>query len=389
MGAALSLTVIFLAVLSIPLATASELGLSSAQTTGWIMALYGVAGVLSVVLVLRYRQPLLVTGNVFVLIFIASLGRQLTWPELVGAAMVAGVLVLALGVFGLTDRIASWLPSPIVFGLLGGAVLPLFVGLFGALGDALLVVGVTLGVYLVAGALAGPRLPAILPALVAGLAAAGFAGDLGRVPAEMVWPLPAITPPEFTLRGILTATPVMTVLIAFQANVPSVVFLRSEGYRPPERPITIISGIGTALGSVLGPMGVSLSLPATALCAGPDAGDRAIRHRAAYIAGGTGILIALLAGFAVELDDIIPRPLLLAVVGLAVVNVLAGALREVGRGPLVLGPVFAFAIALSELSLLGLGPFFWALVGGLAVSLLTEREGWKASRDAGARTAAQ
>lgn len=47
------------------------------------------------------------------------------------------------------------------------------------------------------------------------------------------------------------------------------------------------------------------------------------------------------------------------------------------RGPRLLGPVVAFAVAVSGIELLSLGRFFWALVFGLAVSLLLEREQWK------------
>ena len=52
----------------------------------------------------------------------------------------------------------------------------------------------------------------------------------------------------------------------------------------------------------------------------------------------------------------------------------------VTRGPLVLGPLFAFAIALSKISFLGLGPFFWSLVIGMLVSLLLERKPLEALR---------
>jgi benzoate membrane transport protein len=47
---------------------------------------------------------------------------------------------------------------------------------------------------------------------------------------------------------------------------------------------------------------------------------------------------------------------------------------------LILGPIFAFAVALSDMTLLGLGPFFWSLVLGVSVSLLLERESWKRLR---------
>lgn len=273
-GAALSVVAIFIAVLSIPLAVASELQLSAAETVGWIVALYGVSGALSVALVLRYRQPLLLTGNLFVLIFVASLGGQLTWPELVGAAMAASGLVLLLGALGLTDWLAAWLPAPIVYGLLAGAVLPFFVDLFTALGDARLVVGGALAAYLLGRIVAGPRLPAIVPAIVVGLLVAGLLGRLGAAPTAVVWPIPAVTAPVFSLPALLTATPVIVVLVTLQANVPSVVFLHAQGYRPPAQMITAVSGIGTLMASLLGPAGISLSLPATALCAGPNAGAR-------------------------------------------------------------------------------------------------------------------
>lgn len=380
MGAALSVVVIFVAVLSIPLRAAAERGLSPEQATGWILGVYGIAGGLTLAVVARYRQPLLLTGNIFILIFVASVGAVLSWPELVGASMVAGVLVLVLGAFGLTDRLAAWLPPPIVFGLLAGAVLPFVVDLFTALGRETVIVGTTLGVYLLARATVEPRVPAILPALVAGVLVAVVTGSLGPAPADITVPLPAITLPTFSLAGLLTATPVLVVLVTLQAHVPSIVFLRDQGYRPPEHAIAVVSGTGSTVGSLLGPLGVSLSLPATALSAGPVAGAPAVRHWSAAIAGAASVVIALLAGLAVELAEVLPAALLQGVVGLAVLGVLPAALRSITTGPLRVGPLFAFAIALSDLSLLGLGPFFWALVGGLAVSLLLERQRWSELR---------
>ena len=77
---------------------------------------------------------------------------------------------------------------------------------------------------------------------------------------------------------------------------------------------------------------------------------------------------------------LVPQALLLAMAGLALVGALVGALKEIAKGPLILGPIFAFAIALSDMTLLGLGPFFWSLVLGAAISLMLERDGWKRLR---------
>lgn len=220
----------------------------------------------------------------------------------------------------------------------------------------------------------GTRLPAILPALVAGLAIAALTGQLEGVPVRLSLPVPVVTAPDFSVQAIATATPVLILIITLQSNLPSMVFLQNQDYHPPERLIDNMSGVGTLLGSLLGPTAVSLSLPATALVAGPDAGEHKLRHRAAYLASGAVILVALLAGIAADIPKIVPLSLLLALAGLAAVGVLAHALQEITRGPLLLGPLFAFAIALSEISLFGFGPFFWALVIGTGISLLLERD---------------
>ncbi|MFP4074620.1 MAG: hypothetical protein ACLFVZ_11350, partial [Actinomycetota bacterium] len=69
-AAGLALGAIYAAVLSIPLEAASALELTPAETSSWIAAAYGLSSVLAIVLIIRYRQPLVVTGNIFVLIFV-------------------------------------------------------------------------------------------------------------------------------------------------------------------------------------------------------------------------------------------------------------------------------------------------------------------------------
>ena len=380
-GAVLSMTVIFIAVLAIPLKAAVDLGLSQAETATWLVAIYGLPGAVALVLALRFREPLLLTGNVFVLIFISRLAGQVTWAELVGASIVAGGVVLLLEPLGLTKKLIAWLPAPIVFALLAGAVLPFFVNMFTELGNAPLLIGGTLLIYLLARAFLEPKVPAILPALVGGLLIAAISGDLSAISLAGSFIAPVLTTPVFSLAAILTVTPVMVVLIEIQSNAPSIVFLKENEYEAPETTVTTVSGLGTMAGSLLGPTGVSLSLPATALIAGPESGEHEQRYLTAVTVAGAAMVIAALGGLAVQLATAIPAALLVTGVALAVVGILEHALQRATAGPLIWGPLFAFAIALSELSLLGLGPFFWAIAGGLAVSLILERDAWKSMHE--------
>jgi benzoate membrane transport protein len=376
LAAGLSLAAVYVAVVAIPLDAADELGLSSLETSAWILAVWGLPGVLTIVLTIRYRQPIPITGNIFILIFILSLGGGLSWPELVGATVVAGAIVLVLGVTGLTHRLARLLPAPIVYGLLAGALLdPLLSESITSLGTSTLLIGSTFLAYFLSEAVLGKRVPALLSALVVGVVVAVLSSQVGPLPA-LTLPEATSTLPQFTFEALVTATPVLVIFITLQANAPSVVYLRSQDFDPPERAISLVSGVGTILGSFFGPMGVSLSLPATALTAGPDAGEHDVRRWAAYVAAVASLMVALSAGFASDLLDFIPSALLDAIVGLAALAILARALAEVTKGPLILGPVVAFAVSVSELELLGLGRFFWAIVFGIGVSLLVERAKW-------------
>jgi benzoate membrane transport protein len=220
------------------------------------------------------------------------------------------------------------------------------------------------------------QLPAVLPAFIAGVVAAAATGSLGALTPSLSLPDVQLLTPEFSWQAILTVAPVVLALLTLQANVPSVLYMRSQGFEPPERAVNVVSGVGTVVGSLLGPVAMSLALPATLVVAGPGAGERSSRYRSVAMPIAAGLLIALFAGTAAELAVILPPALLLAIAGLALVPALLAALREISAGPLVLGPLFAFAIALSDLTFLGLGPFFWSLVLGTLTSFFLEREGW-------------
>lgn len=373
---ALSMGAVFVAFLGVLLTAADVMGLTDGQTNGWIMAGYGIPGILGLILTWRHRIPMLMTGNAFIIVFIARLGTEFSWPELIGASMLAGAAVMVMVALGFTEIMGRLLPAPIVFGLLAGAVLPFVVDMFSALGTEWLIVGGTVTVYLFAKVVLEPRVPAILPALVAGVLIAAFSGTVAPGTRGAVLLLPELTAPEFSLASVVTVAPVMLVLITVQANIPSVVFLRQQGYQPPQRFISVMSGIGTIGSSLLGAVGLSLSLPATAYTGGPDAGPVETRYWSVLVGASLLILMGLLAGFSTLISELLPGAVLVTVSGLALLGVLSDALKRITQGPLIWGPLFAFAIALSDLSLLGLGPFFWAIAGGIVVSRLVERPSW-------------
>jgi benzoate membrane transport protein len=114
--ASIPVVIVYFAVLGIVLTAAGPTGLdlTDGQASSWIAVLYGFPTLIALVLTIRHRQPLLLTGNIFAIIFFVSLGGRIGFSELAGASMLAVGVVLVAAVFGLTGRIAMWIPAPIV-----------------------------------------------------------------------------------------------------------------------------------------------------------------------------------------------------------------------------------------------------------------------------------
>ncbi|MBW3632999.1 MAG: benzoate/H(+) symporter BenE family transporter [Chloroflexi bacterium] len=372
--AAVPIAIFSAAAVALPLAAATTLGLAAEQTSVWILSLYGIPGLTSIVLTLVYRQPLFVAWHTGVVAFIASLGRDIPYPQLLGGMMVAGLAVAALGVLGLTTKVATLVPTPIIFGVVAGNVLPFVVGTFNSLGNDALLVGGALLAYLLGRRLLSPRIPAILPALLVGFALASAAGRVHALPYGWLWPQFSVVTPVFSPAAILTVVPVAVPLIALHSNLTAAAYLRSEEYDPPTRAIEVATGVATAFASFFGPSPVCMASLLTPLTAGPEARARAVRPWAAYAGAAAFLLIATGAAVVADLPVVLPLPLLLAVAGLALLGVLGQALVEITKGPLRLGPMVAFAVASSTLSLWGLGAAFWAIVFGTITSRLLEGE---------------
>ena len=159
-------------------------------------------------------------------------------------ALVAGFTIAI--VFGAVLSIVLTAAGPDGMGLsdsvIAGAVLPFVVDIFSSLSTAdgripvevPIMVGSTVLAYLVGQLLLGKRFPAILPSFLVGLLVAGLTGQIGGIPALFALPGLEFVAPAFSWSAIATVMPVLLALMTVQSNVPSVIYLRSQGYDPPE-----------------------------------------------------------------------------------------------------------------------------------------------------------
>lgn len=356
--------------------SAAESGnLTSGQTVAWLSAIYVLGGLMSLLMALRYRQPITGAYSIPGAAILVGALSTLSFNEAVGAFIMSGVIVLLLGLSGVVGRVMRWLPMPIVMAMIAGALIRFGTGAVDAIGNAPWVAGSAVVAFLLAARLLR-GVPPVLAALVVGLIAAFAFGMLQPADVPLAFTAPELTAPVFTLDGFLAISLPLSLLVIGAENAQATGVLMAEGYRPPINAMTIVSGVGGILAGFFGGHNANIAGPMTAICSSEEAGeDREKRFGAtvvnAVLFGGFG----LVAGAAVPFVLALPKPLIMVVGGLAMISVLLTAFQQAfsRRAGHQTGAFVALVVAMSNMSLFGISAPFWALVFGVLVSLVLER----------------
>jgi benzoate membrane transport protein len=294
--------------------------------------------------------------------------------EIIGAFVLTGLAITAIGLSGAFDRLMKQLPTALAAAMLAGVLLRFGLDAFAAMKSQFALVLAMFATFLL-GRRLWPRF-AVPVALAIGVSIAGALGLFG----DFEWPT-GLTRPEFVVPELSWAAaigvtlPLLVVTMASQ-NVPGVATLQAHGYNPPVSPIITTTGVATTLLAPFGGYAFNLAAITAAICMGPDAHhEPARRYTAAVSAGVFYVLIGLFGGAVAVLFAAFPRELVLAIAGLALLgtigNGLAAALKEESTRE---AAVITFVATASGVTLFSIGSAFWGLVAGL---LALAVRGWR------------
>lgn len=353
---------------------ATEAGLPAQLISSWIFGVYVFGGLISVVLGLYYKMPVTGAWSIPGAVLVVAALQQFPFAEMVGAFLVAGALVLVLGLTGLIRKVAAWLPFPIVMAMIAGALIRFATGVVDAAVAAPVIVGAAVVGYLLLSRYV-KAVPGAVGALVVGIAAVAVVGGFGALEGnDLGLTAPVLVAPVFDLGAVLAVGVPLAVLVIGAENAQAIGVLIAQRYRPPVNAMTIVSGIGGLLAPLFGGHNANIAGPMTAICSSEQAGEaREGRYAATVLNGLLFIGFGVLAGAAVALVTALPAALVAAVAGLAMIGVLLTAFRGAfGEGRFQVGALVALVIAISNVSLLGVSSPFWALVGGVVASAVLE-----------------
>ena len=340
-------------------------GATPAQAASGLLALCVLQGLLSIVLSLRWRQPVNIVWSTPGAALLLSAGLPHGgFGIAVTAFLLTGLLILAAGVYRPLARAVAAIPLSLASAMLAGVLMEFCLTPIQAVAR---LPALTLPIV-IAWAL-GWSFARRYAVPIAVLVATVIVVSTTRIPASamaLVWAHPQfVTPTLDLLRAAGIAIPMFIVTMASQ-NVPGLAVLRNNGYDVPVGKVFVTTGVGTAIVAFFGGHALNLSAITAALCAGPEAdANPARRYIASVAAGVCYIVLGLCAGFAAVLIAASPPLLIQAVAGLALLSSLAAAMgTALADESQRLAAIVTFVTTASGVSIGGIAGAFWGLVAG-------------------------
>lgn len=365
----------YAASVAIVLAAATALGATPAQAASWLLAVSLGKAAGSAFLSWQSRVPVVLAWSTPGAALIAATSG-ITLAEGVGAFLVAGLLIAATGLIRPLGALVARIPDGIAAGMLAGVLLPFCLKGAGAAEALPAVVLPMIAVFLVV-RLANPAM-AVLAAFATGILLALFSGaDITAL--RLAAPVLDWVTPQFRLSVILgLGLPLYLVTMASQ-NLPGFATLRAAGYEPPVAPALTVTGLISALTAPFGAHTVSMAAITAAICLGPDVHpDKDRRWIVGLAYAGVWVLLGLLSPTVLQLLAALPGPVVLALVAIALLSPLMGALAGAFATPdQRFAATLTLAVTASGVAAFGIGAAFWGLVAGIGMHFL---EGFKARR---------
>jgi benzoate membrane transport protein len=359
----------------IVLAGFAAAGASQAEAASGLFAITMGQGILSIAFALRTRMPVTIAWSTPGAVLLIAAGRpEAGYPAIVGAYLVAAVLIVAAGVWRPFGRLVAAIPIPLAGAMLGGILLELCLAPVHAMATEPLLTLPILLAWIIG--LRFARIYAVPIAVIVAVAVVAFTTALPASVFAAIAPHPMFIAPVFTVAtAIGVGVPLFIVTMASQ-NVPGLAVLSINGYKPDVAPIFVWTGVGSLATGLFGGQPLNLAAITAALCAGPEAhADPARRWIATVACGAAYVLIAFAAGFATAFVTAAPPLLIQAVAGLALLGSLASALASaLANEKFRIPAAVTFVTTASGASFLGISTAFWGLLaGGILMVALRHR----------------
>ncbi len=357
----------FASTILIIMQAADAVGAGDAQKISWAAMLCFAMGGLTLWLSWRHKMPMIIAWSTPGAALMAHGAQGISYAQALGCFAVAGLLMVATGLFKPLANAIAKIPVAIASAMLAGVLLTYVLKVpVAATALPLQVVPLVVAFFMMR--LWQPLYS--VPLVVAlGLLIAALSGGMNFGAETFAVSRLTFDVPEFAPVALISlAVPLYLVTMASQ-NLPGFAVLKASGFEPPVSSSLITTGLASALMSPFAGPQVNMAAITASLATGPDAHpDAAQRWKVAFpyvvIYAGVG----LAAGICVKVLGGLSSDLVHAIAGLALFGPLMGAMIAMMKEPAdIEAALVTFLVTAADFKLFGIGSAFWGLVAGLVI----------------------
>ncbi|MDO7228403.1 benzoate/H(+) symporter BenE [Acinetobacter nosocomialis] len=347
---------------------------STDMMVSWIWGISIGAAVSGIYLSIKYKTPVITAWSAPGTALLVTLFPNISLNEAVAAYITSAIVIFLIGITGYFDKLLKWIPQDVAAGMMAGILFQFGINLFTASDSMPFIVFSMLIVFLIAKRLM-PRYTMIW-VLAAGVLLSLILGKMNPVDVSFSLAIPQWISPEWTWNSTLNlAVPLILVSLTGQF-LPGMAIMKLSGYDTPAKPIITATSIASLAVACVGGITIVLASITAALCMGKDAHELKEKRYIAGIANGIFyVLGGLFAGSIVMLFSLLPKELVAALAGLALLGAIATnisvAMKNDNQRDAAL---ITFLATASGMHFLGLSSVFWGIcIGVIAHFILTPR----------------
>jgi benzoate membrane transport protein len=339
--------------------------LNDMQISSWIWAVSLGSGISGTLLSLKYKVPVITAwstpGAALLLISLPNI----QYSDAIGAFIFASLSIILLAATGMFDSLMKKIPKQIAAAMLAGILFKFAIGIFTAMPiEPKLVIPMFLAFIIFRKLSPRYTIPIVL---LLGLCIAYVLNLLHFEHFTLNLATPYFTMPTFSVNSILNLGIPLALVTMTGQFVPGIAVMRAAGYNTPVNSMIAYTSLSSLLLAPFGSHGVNLAAITAAICTGKEAHEQPQkRYIAGFVCGLAYIIIGSFGGALVLLFTALPKTMIAAIAGLALLgalmNNLSSAMHDDSERE---GALITFIITASGISLLGLGAPFWGLLAGI------------------------
>ena len=352
---------------------AQQAQVSPAMMISWIWGISIGAAVAGIYLSIKFKVPVVTAWSAPGTALLVTLFPDISLNEAVAAYITSAVVIFVIGITGYFDKLLKLIPQAIAAGMMAGILFQFGIALFVASDTMPMIVFGMLIVFLLAKRFS-PRYTMVW-VLISGIVLSLIMGKMNPVEMNFSLAIPQFIRPVWTWNAVLNLALPLTLVSLSGQFLPGMAMMKVSGYDVPAKPIIGVTSIVSLAVACVGAITIVLASITAALCMGKDAHEYKDKR---YIAGiATGIfyiLGGLFAGSIVMMFSLLPKELVAALAGLALLGAIGSnislAMHNESQRDAAL---ITFLVTASGMHFLGLSSVFWGICIGLIAHFILKK----------------